>query len=132
MQGLRAGRAGNLAVCAVIVMAIFAGLDGIFDATVKVEAVLPGWKGEVCLSDGSQELWGKDIAVWGNDVHIVWSDKKTGDYEIYYKRSIDNGLNWSNDKILSNSSGWDMSPNMAVFDNYVHVVFEDGDGAIAY
>jgi len=32
-------------------------------------------------------------AVWGETIHLVWRDNRDGNAEIYYKRSIDGGIN---------------------------------------
>ncbi|UCE74759.1 MAG: hypothetical protein JSV56_03400, partial [Methanomassiliicoccales archaeon] len=87
---------------------------------------------EVRLTNGSGDILDKDMAVWGNYVHVVWSDDRTGDYDIYYKKSNDYGFNWSDAITLYNSSIYDTCPNIAVFENHVHVVLSGGDGEIKY
>jgi peroxiredoxin len=70
---------------------------------------------------------GKCIAVNDSFVHVVWTDDRTGsyDWEIYYKRSTDYGITWSEDIRLTNTSGWARWGAIAVSGSIVHVVWED-------
>ncbi len=43
------------------------------------------------------------IAINGSVVHVVWSDERDGNYEIYYKRSTDGGVSWGADTRLTNN-----------------------------
>ncbi len=64
------------------------------------------------------------VAVSGSIVHVVWVDKRDGNWEIYYKRSVNNGETWGIDKKLLNAlNSW--SPSIAVRDSIVHVVWQD-------
>ena len=40
---------------------------------------------------------GHNIAAAGNVVHVVWTDERDGNWEVYYKRSTDGGLHWDPD-----------------------------------
>ena len=66
------------------------------------------------------------IAASGLNVHLVWYDTRDGNYEIYYKRSIDGGNNWSADLRLSNTAAESYQPAVAVSGSVVHVVWYDG------
>jgi hypothetical protein len=66
-----------------------------------------------------------NIASSGDTVHIVWTDLRNGNYEIYYKRSTDGGLNWSADIRLTNNTAYSKYPSIAVSGKYVHVVYQD-------
>jgi len=70
---------------------------------------------------------GKCIATVDSFVHVVWTDDRTGsyDWEIYYKRSTDYGVNWSEDIRLTNTPGWARWGAIAVSGPIVHVVWED-------
>ncbi|UCC11469.1 MAG: exo-alpha-sialidase [candidate division WOR-3 bacterium] len=65
------------------------------------------------------------IAADSNNVHIVWSDYRNGNYEIYYKRSLDNGTYWENDERLTNQIEMSYHPSVATSGEYVHVVWTD-------
>ena len=64
-------------------------------------------------------------SVSGNVIHTVWNDNRDGNYEIYYKRSTDSGINWSADLRLTNNSGVSYLPSLAVSGLFVHVVWVD-------
>jgi hypothetical protein len=38
-----------------------------------------------------------------NNIHVVWRDNATGDYEIYYKRSTNGGTSWTTKRLTWNS-----------------------------
>jgi hypothetical protein len=42
--------------------------------------------------------------------HVVWVDSRDGNKEIYYKRSTDWGITWSNDTRLTNTAGTSYQP----------------------
>lgn len=46
----------------------------------------------LCTSPGTHS-----IAASGDSIHVVWSDNRDGNDEIYYKRSVDGGLTWGDD-----------------------------------
>ena len=75
------------------------------------------------------------IATSGDFVHAVWSDNRDGNWEIYYKRSADGGVNWEADERLTNDPAISSSPAIAVSGNVVHVVwndYRDGNWEIYY
>ena len=75
------------------------------------------------------------IAVSGSKLHIVWQDDRYGDYEIFYKESLDGGVNWGADTRLTNDLNGSYLAFVAVTDSAVHVVWEDnrtGDMEIYY
>jgi hypothetical protein len=53
------------------------------------------------------------VDVSGN-INVVWHDYTSGNYEIYFRRSTDNGVSWSQTANLSNSSGDSFYPTIAV------------------
>ena len=65
------------------------------------------------------------ISVSGNNIHIVWHDIRDGNYEIYYKKSGDGGLNWETDKRLTNDSYTSYHPSVFASDSIIHVVWYD-------
>ena len=67
----------------------------------------------------------KCIAANGNNVHAVWSDQRNMNYEVYYKRSVDGGQNWSADQLLTNIPLTSELPSIAVSGSDVHVVWLD-------
>jgi hypothetical protein len=65
------------------------------------------------------------IAANGNVVHTVWVDNRDGNYEIYYKRSTNNGINWGADIRLTNNTAYSRYPSIAVSGSTIHVLWED-------
>jgi hypothetical protein len=49
------------------------------------------------------------IAVSGTNIHVVWADSTPGNYEIFYKRSVNNGVTWRKEKRLTRNKGWSQS-----------------------
>jgi hypothetical protein len=61
-----------------------------------------------------------------NNIHVVWYDGTSGNYEIYHKRSTNGGVNWSGTKRLTWKSGGSFSPAIAMdSNNNGHVVWYD-------
>ena len=50
------------------------------------------------------------IALYNKNVYVVWSDDSTGNGDIYYKRSVDNGTTFGSMKNLSNTPGNSTDP----------------------
>src|SRR5688572_30580955 len=65
------------------------------------------------------------VAASGNFVHVVWRDKRDGNWELYYKRSTDGGLTWSADSRLTNNSAETFRSTIAVTGGFVHVFWHD-------
>lgn len=65
------------------------------------------------------------IAASGDSVHIVWYDSRNGNYEIYYKRSTNGGINWGADIRLTLDTAVSQNPSVSVSGQFIHVVWED-------
>ncbi len=80
----------------------------------------------------------KCIAVSGSVVHVVWHDARNtvNNYEIYYKRSTDGGLNWGADTRLTNTNNSSSElVSVSVSGSAVHLVwldYRDGNAEIYY
>jgi hypothetical protein len=88
----------------------------------------PGWS-----TTSFNNAW--CISGSGDTVHIVWYDNRDGNYEIYYKRSVDGGSNWESDLRLTNHSASSEMPSISVSGSFVHIVwydFRDGNNEIYY
>jgi len=68
------------------------------------------------------------VASSGVFVHVVWTDGQDGNDEIYYKRSGDNGGNWTPDQRLTFDSNISGYSSVAASGPYVYVVWEDRRG----
>lgn len=65
------------------------------------------------------------VTTSGNVVHVVWYDGRDGNFEIYYKRSTDAGLNWGPDTRLTNDPGTSWFSSIAASGSNVHVIWMD-------
>ena len=67
------------------------------------------------------------IAVNGNVVHVVWQDKRGGDWNIYYINSTNGGNSWGSEKVVASgpSGSNQYFPDITVEGNMVFVVWVD-------
>ncbi|MGB3478041.1 MAG: exo-alpha-sialidase [bacterium] len=84
------------------------------------------WGTDTRLTNAPDNSWYPSIAVSGSNIHVVWFDYRDGDFEIYYKRSIDGGTTWETDIRLTNMPGFSNYPTIAVTDSNLHIVWHDG------
>jgi hypothetical protein len=61
----------------------------------------------------------------GGVLHVVWYDDRNGRYEVYYKRSSDQGASWSQDTCLSGGAGNATDPAVATSGTAVHLAWQD-------
>jgi hypothetical protein len=67
--------------------------------------------------------------LWQSDsIHITWEDWRGGQTDIYYMRSIDNGLSWEDEQRVEEDPGQSLYPDLAVADETVHVVWRQDSG----
>ncbi len=88
------------------------------------------WSKPVVISPHSMlvtmtENMGPCMAASHDTLHVVWSDHRTKGYAIYYTRSIDSGLTWSNPVNITDTTGHGSDPSIAVNGRNVHVVWWD-------
>lgn len=61
-----------------------------------------------------------------NIIHIVWGDTRTDNSgDIFYKRSTDNGITWSNDLRFTDTQNGNYFPSISISGTNVHVIWED-------
>ena len=59
-------------------------------------------------------------------IHLLWNDSFPGNYEIYYKRSLDGGATWGPDQRLTWTPGDSRVPTMAVdLNGTIHITWHD-------
>jgi hypothetical protein len=62
----------------------------------------------------------------GSGVHVVWEDDKSGQSEIYYKRSVNNGVNWLARVRMTWNPGFSWMPTIATDSGTgIHVAWND-------
>jgi len=95
------------------------------------------WMPEVRLTNDPAASTGgfRVIAADGNVVHTVWNESADGNWEIYYKRSVDGGLSWEANIRLTNDPELSILPTLAISGSAVHVTWgdlRDGNSEIYY
>ncbi len=81
------------------------------------------WEAEIRLTVDPANSWAPSLAADASDVWIVWFDDRSGDWELYAKRSSDRGATWSADRRLSHAAGASLRPSIAQRGDELHVVF---------
>ncbi|TRZ72143.1 MAG: T9SS C-terminal target domain-containing protein [Bacteroidetes bacterium] len=93
------------------------------------------WGPDVRLTYEPANSFMASIAVSGSDIHVVWTEYRDGNGEIYYKKSSDGGDNWGQDTRLTNDIALSNRSCVATYGSVVQVVwsdFRDGDYEIYY
>jgi hypothetical protein len=93
------------------------------------------WGQDTRLTNSSGFSFDPSVSASGSDVHAVWLDERDGNYEIYYKRSTNGGLNWGGDTRLTNNPDSSWQPFISVCGSNVHVIWidtRDGNPEIYY
>jgi hypothetical protein len=83
------------------------------------------WGVDTRLTNDPATSSGASIAVFGSNVHVVWCDNRNGNYEIYYKFSIDAGINWDVDTRLTNDPALSQYQSLSVSGATVNVIWTD-------
>jgi hypothetical protein len=102
----------------------------IVHCTLKIEDCMSQWQPDVRLTNNPAISYTSYNNAWcvassGLFVHVVWYDFRDGNFEIYYKRSIDAGVSWGADTRLTNNSADSWNPSVAVSGSVVYIVWED-------
>jgi hypothetical protein len=93
------------------------------------------WEGERMLTHNTADSLVFTVAASGSALHMVWEDDRDGNYEIYYKRSLDEGVSWEQDTRLTNDAGFSFYAFVSAADSVVHVLWydnRDGNNEIYY
>ena len=93
------------------------------------------WGADTRLTNSTSNSSSPSVSVSGSVVHVAWQDYRDGDWEIYYKRSTNDGVSWGVDTRLTNNTSDSYSPSVAVSGSVVHVVwydYRDGNYEIYY
>ena len=83
------------------------------------------WSADERLTSNPSDPGIPSLAVSGNNIHIVWHDIRDGNWEIYYKRSTDNGATWQPDIRLTNDVSISERASIALWNNSIYVVWQD-------
>jgi hypothetical protein len=81
------------------------------------------------INAGSAQSSNPSISAYGNNVYIVWNQaNEAGGNEIYFSRSINNGINFEEPKNLLASSTEPMHPRVTSSQNETFVVWNQATG----
>ncbi|MFA5858977.1 MAG: hypothetical protein WC955_07910 [Elusimicrobiota bacterium] len=89
-----------------------------------------GWTGSIPITNPTKaNCWGPNMLIDSSGtLHLVWSDKRSDIYRIYYKKSMDEGRTWTDDVVLSNTDGDAYWPKLGYDGNSIlHLVFYEYD-----
>ncbi len=93
------------------------------------------WEPAQRLTNAPLQSARPNIALAGDDLHVVWYDLRDGNAEVYYKHSMDSGITWEPDMRLTNAAADSLHPAVAATSDAAHVVWydlRDGNAEIYY
>jgi hypothetical protein len=78
------------------------------------------------LGNYSGKSTAAQIAAYQDNVYVIWSDDTTGNGDIYFKASLDNGTKFGGRKVLAKNNGSSLEPQMAVSpNNIIYATWQD-------
>jgi hypothetical protein len=83
------------------------------------------WGADTRLTNNTGSSESPSVIVSGSVVQVVWADSRDLNYEIYYKRSTDGGVNWGADTRLTDAPDISVNSSVTVSGSVVHVVWKD-------
>lgn len=83
------------------------------------------WGPDNRFTNNPASSWRPSVSVNGTTVHLTWCDEMSGNFEIYYKRSTDDGINWTENTRLTFDSARSWAPSMAVSGLNIHIVWPE-------
>ena len=83
------------------------------------------WSQDHRLTTADGNSFTPSVSVSGQVVHVVWSDDRDGNLEVYYKVSTDHGGTWGSAIRLTNASGRSGGPSIVSTPSATHVVWND-------
>jgi hypothetical protein len=89
------------------------------------------WYEEFNLTAMDLDASYSDIAVYGDNVHVTYCEERSGLWEIYYRRSDDNGITWTEEFTVSNSTENLSRSVIKVRENNVFALWSDEKDPIA-
>ena len=66
-----------------------------------------------------------DMAVFVNNVYTVWREDTPGNWEIYFRKSIDGGSTWQTRQRITRTAGESRRPAIALDRGTIYVVWQD-------
>lgn len=83
------------------------------------------WQSDVRLTNNPSSSLYPAVESSGSIIHITWQDLRDGNYELYYNRSLNSGINWESDTRLTSNMGNSILPSIALSGNSIQVLWHD-------
>jgi hypothetical protein len=109
--------------------------DIMFVARYDVTEDSPGTPGETLNLSNNDGISANPRIALTNPIHVTWEDDTSGNFEIMYTRSTDDGVSFNNPLNISKTPKKSIDHELSTAGSSVHVVFEDyttGNGDIYY
>jgi hypothetical protein len=93
------------------------------------------WGPETRLTYSPSSATIPSVYVSGQNIYVTWHDNRDGNDEIYFKKSTDGALTWSNDTRLTNALMSSQQSSITGHNNFLHVTWldsRDGNPEIYY
>ena len=96
------------------------------------EAISPPFEANVRVDDSPAEVDSARIATAAGVLHAAWRDRRNGNWDVYYSRSLDRGTSWSPSVRVDDTPGaddvWEMDLAVNQSGNEVYVAWTDPRG----
>jgi len=83
------------------------------------------WEATQRLTNNAGDSAHPSVAAISSNVYVAWHDLTFGNYEIFFKCSINFGVSWEATQRLTNNAGTSWIPSVAVSGYNVYVAWED-------
>lgn len=93
------------------------------------------WDNDIRLTNNGSYSIDPCIDIYTSVIQVAWSDNRDGNYEIYFKRSTDNGTNWDAVQRITNNASESNFPSINTISNNTILVWSDnrdGNSEIYY
>lgn len=78
------------------------------------------------LTENNQDSVYGQVAAWNSSVYVIWQDSVSGrNYDVFVKKSIDNGTNFGKPVNISNNPGFSEHPQLSVYGDSVYALWVD-------
>ncbi len=87
------------------------------------------WQPEIMITTDLMNSFNPSVSVSGTNVYLCWEDDRDlSNREIYFKRSTNSGLNWSNDVRLTTDTSVSSNVSVSSFGQNIHAAWKSGTG----
>ena len=90
------------------------------------------WTADRRLTNSIGFSGGPSIVSTSTNVHVVWHDKRSGNFDVYYLRGDATGANWGLEKRISSASLNEIEPVLAVSGSTLHLVCVQNNNRVVY